>query len=107
MLLALAEIAELLEFAILAELLIFATLEELLAFAAVVTLVAFVTEFRNVISDFASFFRSAFFFFQAFLCELILSDRTKGGSFFPYSLLQCLSILLYSVHKHCTFYNIG
>ena len=66
MLLALTEIAELLELAILAELLVFAILEELLAFAAIVTLHAFVTEFRNVKSDFASFFRCTFFFFKSF-----------------------------------------
>ena len=65
MLLALAGIAELLEFAILVELLVFATLMELLAFVAIVTLFAFVTEFRNVKSDFASLFRCAFFFFSS------------------------------------------
>ena len=43
MLLALAEIAELLEFTILVELVVFVTLVELLAFAAIVTLLAFIT----------------------------------------------------------------
>ena len=81
-LLALAEIAELLEFAILVESLVFAILVELLAFAAIVILLAFVTEFHNVKSDFASLFRCALFFFQVFLCELILFDGTKGGFFF-------------------------
>ena len=63
-LLALAEIAELLEFAILVEWLVFATLVELLAFAAIVTLLAFVTSFAKsnqilrVCFDVYSFFSS-------------------------------------------------
>ena len=82
--LALAEIAELLEFAILEELLVFTTLVEFLAFGAVVTLHAFVTEFCKVKSDFASLFRFAFFFSQVFLCELILFDGTKEIFFFSF-----------------------
>ena len=94
MLLALAEIVELLEFAILVELRELGKLVELLAFAAIVTLLAFVTEFHNVKSDFVSLFRCAFFFFQVFLCELILFDSTKGGFFSLFSFAMSFHLAL-------------
>ena len=76
------------------ELLVYATLVELLAFAAIVTLLAFVTEFHNVKSDFASLFRCAFFFYQVFLCELILFDGTKGGFFSLFYFVMSFSLAL-------------
>ena len=92
-LLALAEIAELLEFAILVELLVFATLVELLAFAAIVTLLAFITEFRNVKPNFASLFRCAFSFFSSLSLWVDFVWRYQGRIFFL--------ILFYNVFQSC------